>query len=505
MQLPRLGTGLLCMNTFATSMNRWVLPFFLVVAGTAAAQWTPLGSDLIGAAGEQFGFVTDLNAAGNRLAVGAPWSNPNGTRSGMVRVYEFDGTNWVPMGTELLGDTTENEFGSALKLSADGNTLAVGAPERWVGPASPPGYVRVFDWDGTAWVPRGEDLSAGVSADGFGTALDISGSGDLIAIGAPYEATVADWAGRVSVWQWTGTLWELHGSPVLGTEMFSGTGGAVALNDAGTLLAVGQEGESRVVVMDWDGENWTPKDTLWGNQAFGNSMSMDASGMTLAVGGESLSVSNGRVKVFTFNGSDYVPKGGNIDGQGDDLFLGYEPHALKLREDGEFLVAGSLGNIIENQVHGRVRMFQFDGQNWVHSAEIPGAGITEQFGRSVSMNADGTVLAIGTPYTNDLVLDAGIVRVYAQTAPAEIATARPNAISLAAFPNPARASICLKSAQQILRYTILSSSGQMLVDQTISPTHECHIDLTQWAPGTYFLHTTTAQSTLTTPILRVAD
>ena len=487
-------------------MRRVAVSFFLAVAGTTSAQWSQLGIDLFGAeAGEQSGFVTDLNAAGNRLAVGAPWSNVNGTRSGTVRVYALEGENWVPLGQELSGDTEENEFGSALKLSADGNTLAVGAPERWVGPASPPGYVRVFDWDGVAWVPRGEVLSAGIPADGFGAALDMSTTGELLAIGAPYEATLAAWAGRASVWHWTGTLWELRGSPVLGTEMYSGTGGTIELNASGNLLAVGQEGESRVLVMDWDGADWTPKDTLWGNQNFGNSLSMDASGLTLAVGGESLSVSNGRVQVFAFNGSDYVPKGGPIDGMGDDLFLGWEQHALKLREDGEFIVAGSLGNVVENQVLGRVRLLQFDGQNWIDLAEIPGSGITEQLGRSISMNADGSAIALGTPYTNGEVQDAGIVRVFVQTAPSGIATARPAEGSVQAFPNPARASMYFRSAAAIHRYSLHSLSGLTMEDQIIAPTHELHIDLRGCPPGTYFLRAFTADSAVTAPFVRVAD
>jgi len=481
----------------------------------ALAQWTQLGTDILGELpGEQSGFVTDLDAAGDRLAVGAPWCGLNGMRSGRVRVYGFDGTDWVQLGADLLGDGEEDEFGTTVRLSEDGNTLAIGAPERWVGPDSPPGYVRVFDWDGADWVQRGADLSAGVPADGFGTALDLSGTGDLVAIGAPYDASLASWAGRAYLWHWAGSAWEPVVDPVLatlvGTVLFSGTGGAIALNHAGNLLAVGQEGQSRVLMFERLGGVWTAKDTLIGTQVFGNALSLDATGQTIAIGGESLAVSNGRVNVFQFNGTEYAPKGSPMVGTGDDLFLGWEPHALAIQDDGNALVAGSLGNLVDEAVLGRVRQFQFLGGDWVQVDEIAGSGITEQLGRSVCLNAAGTRLAVGTPYTNGEALDAGIVRVYAQENTAgtgalapPTADARPHV-----FPNPASDHLYLRGLDPVLSYAVFSLDGHCVIGQTVPnhPTHPAHpthpIPISSLPAGAYLLRVTTVSTSVALPFVR---
>ena len=511
------ATGLPWTNPISYLMfpfSRLLSPALLsFLALPAFAQWTQLGSDILGELpGEQSGFVTDLDAAGDRLAVGAPWCGLNGIRSGRVRVYGFDGTDWVQLGADLLGDGEEDEFGSTVRMSEDGNTLAIGAPERLVGPGpdSPPGYVRVFDWDGADWVQRGADLSAGVLADGFGAALDLSGTGDLVAIGAPYDASLASWAGKAYLWHWAGGAWEPVVDPVLatlsGTSTFSFTGGAIQLNHAGNLLAVGQEGESRVLMFEELGGVWTAKDTLFGTQSFGNALSLDATGQTIAIGGESLALSNGRVNVFQFNGTEYAPHGSPMVGTGDDLFLGWEPHALALQDDGSALVAGSLGNVVNGAVQGRVRRFQFQGGDWVQVDEFVGDGNTGQMGRSVSLNAAGTRLAVGTPYTGGEALDAGIVRVYAQENTAGTgalappsADARPHV-----FPNPARDHLHLRGLDPVLSYAVFSLDGHCVIGQTTAnPHHPAHpIPISSLPAGAYLLRVTTASTSVALPFVR---
>ncbi len=475
---------------------------FIAWPASGASQWTQIGSDLIGQmANAQSGFSTDLSAAGDRLAIGAPWSSTNGPRSGTVQVLQFDGTDWVPLGPELLGDDQEDEFGRAVKLSADGNTLAVGAPERWMGAGTPPGYVRVFDWNGTDWLQRGNDLTAGVDADGFGAAIDLSASGDVVAIGAPYDPTLASWAGSASVHQWTGMAWMPLGGPIAGTVQFSGTGGAVQLNSAGTILAVGQRGQSRVLLFDRTGSVWNPTDTLIGIDGFGNSISMDESGNTVAVGGEVLAVSNGRVKVFQFNGTGYVQKGNPMEGQGDDLFLGYEQYALAIREDGNALVAGSLGNTVNNQVFGLVRVFQFDGLDWNQVGEIPGSGIAEQIGRSICMSADGSILAIGTPYSNGVLPDAGIVQVYTSATSTASTDGQRTDVGLVVLPNPARDHVRIRSRSGIVAYELHAPSGITILQRTLTSERETVLDLGPVSAGTYFLKVTTMAGSVTTKLV----
>jgi hypothetical protein len=228
---------------------------------------------------------------------------------------------------------------------------------------------------------------------------------------------------------------------------------------------------------------------------------MDASGNAIAVGGESLAVSNGRVKVFQFNGSGYVPKGSPIDGQGDELFLGWEQYALALREDGNALVAGSLG-IVDGLNLGSVRELQFNGQEWIQAGGIPGSGISEQIGRSVSMSADGSILAIGTLYSNGDVPDAGIVRVYTNSMSTGAADIQRTNVDIVVLPNPARDHALIRSNSGILSCELRSPTGQVVASSTMRSEREHPVDLSSLSAGTYFLKITTTALTATVKLVR---
>ncbi|MEZ4914981.1 MAG: hypothetical protein R2798_13080 [Chitinophagales bacterium] len=57
------------------------------------------GADIDGeAAGDGSGYSVALSADGNRLAIGAVGNDDNGTYAGQVRVYDWDGSAWVQVG-----------------------------------------------------------------------------------------------------------------------------------------------------------------------------------------------------------------------------------------------------------------------------------------------------------------------------------------------------------------------------------------------------------------------
>ena len=43
---------------------------------------------------------------------------------------------------------------------------------------------RVYAWDGNAWVQRGSDIDGENAADNFGTAVSLSNDGTTVALGA---------------------------------------------------------------------------------------------------------------------------------------------------------------------------------------------------------------------------------------------------------------------------------------------------------------------------------
>ena len=117
------------------------------------------------------------------MAVGVP-SNWSGNRSGLARVYGFDGSAWNQIGGQLHGEAEEDQLGLSIALSSDGTSLAVGGPFN-DGGGTDSGHVRVFDLTSTVdsdgdGVGDGYDNCPAVSnpgqqdndADGVGNVCD---------------------------------------------------------------------------------------------------------------------------------------------------------------------------------------------------------------------------------------------------------------------------------------------------------------------------------------------
>lgn len=89
--------------------------------------WEQLGSGIAGGAysGDALDDILDakLSSDGTIVALSWPWRDAY-TTSGVVRLYHYDGTDWVKLGSDLENDVATT-FGSHLKLSADGETVAI--------------------------------------------------------------------------------------------------------------------------------------------------------------------------------------------------------------------------------------------------------------------------------------------------------------------------------------------------------------------------------------------
>jgi hypothetical protein len=169
--------------------------------------WSQKGVDINGkAGGDQSGFSVSTSHDGSTVAIGAPGNDDSGTEAGHVRVYRWNGSAWIQKGTDLNGEGSNDQMGISLGLSADGNTLAVGGPGN-DGNGQESGHVRVFTWSGTAWQQKGIDIDGENAGDWSGTAVALNSNGNAVAIGAPYNAGSGANAGHVRVYAWTGSAW----------------------------------------------------------------------------------------------------------------------------------------------------------------------------------------------------------------------------------------------------------------------------------------------------------
>ena len=63
---------------------------------------------------------------------------------------------------------------------------------------------------------------------------------------------------------------------------------------------------NQVKVYAWNGSSWTLRDTISGTGGFGSSISFDSTGSKVAIGSPTEN-SKGTLKVFYWDGSNYIP------------------------------------------------------------------------------------------------------------------------------------------------------------------------------------------------------
>ncbi|MEZ4914985.1 MAG: hypothetical protein R2798_13100 [Chitinophagales bacterium] len=207
-----------------------------------AQSWIQLGTDIDGEAADDWsGYSVAFSADGSRLAIGARLNDGNATDAGQVRVYDWNGTAWVQVGADIDGEAAYDESGYSVALSADGNRLAIGAVYN-NGNGSYAGQVRVYDWSGSAWVQVGADIDGEAAYDESGYSVALSADGSRLAIGAPFNDGNATDAGQVRVYDWSGSAWVQVGADIDGEAAVDGSGFSVALSSDGSRLAIGAIG-----------------------------------------------------------------------------------------------------------------------------------------------------------------------------------------------------------------------------------------------------------------------
>ena len=168
------------------------------------SNWVQRGLDIDGeAAGDLSGYSVSISSDGNVVAIGAYSNDGNGSNAGHVRVYAWNETAWVQRGLDIDGEAPYDNSGRSVSISSDGNVVAIGASGN-DGNGSGAGHVRVYAWNGTAWVQRGLDIDGKAPYDYSGSSVSISSDGNVVAIGANSNTNVNGiYAGHVRVYYYS--------------------------------------------------------------------------------------------------------------------------------------------------------------------------------------------------------------------------------------------------------------------------------------------------------------
>lgn len=293
-----------------------------------------------------FGWSVSLSSDGATLAVSAPNEDSNATgvngnqanelaeASGAAYVFTQSGGTWTQQAYIKASNTQNNDqFGSAIRLSGDGNTLAVGAAgedsnatsidgDQTSNAASGSGAVYVYARSGATWSQQAYIKATNTRTnDNFGTALAISADGNTLAVGANSEDSGA-----------TG---------INGDQMSSAASGSGAVYVFTRVVATWSH-QAYVKASNTEAQDW-----------FGWSVAISGDGNTLVVGA--------------------VDEDGNATG-----------------------VNGSPANNLSTD-SGAIYVFGRSGGTWTQRAYVKASntGIYDAFGMSVALSADGDTLAVG--------------------------------------------------------------------------------------------------------------
>ncbi|OUS01513.1 hypothetical protein A9Q86_06970 [Flavobacteriales bacterium 33_180_T64] len=356
-----------------------------------------------------------ISANGSIMAISNVNTIITGTKKGKVTVYDFNGTNWVPLGGDIHSiHRTSGTFGAAVSLSDNGKRLAVSDPSYHL-PGKLTGQVQVYELQGSgstaSWTPLGNNI---VDLEMFtaGLSVSLSGDGNTLAIKIR-DNYRKEYEGLTQVYKLNGTTWEQVGSNILGKKIkktlfivsVNGhtTSTEVSLNTDGTKLAVGthlndepgKKEAGRVCMYELQGTGttatWNKTGEFVGDNKkdlFGKSVSLSDDGNTVVVGAYTyLNTQPGYVKIYNYNGSTWTQKGTTLKDPNNLNGYGFG-RSVSINANGNTLAIGARK---ADPVNGTVHIYKWDGTDWINSS----SKITDKSATAVSLNKDGQKVAIG--------------------------------------------------------------------------------------------------------------
>ena len=264
--------------------------------------------------------------------------------------------------------------------------------------------------------------------DQSGYSVSMSSDGSVVAIGALFNDNSGSNAGQVRVFRNLSGTWTQVGQDINGEAAGDLSGTSVSISSDGMVVAIGainnndsgtSSGNVRVFHFDNLSGTWNQMgENINGIADYnlsGYSVSLSSDGSKVAIGaiGDNGTLQfSGSTRVFEFDSQSntWTQLGQTITGEGNFDFSGW---SVDLSSDGSILALGSTyNNNVNGQDAGTVRIFEFDTllDTWTQiGSNINGENNNDQFGEKVNLSADGSLIAISSTFYNT---NTGFVQVY---------------------------------------------------------------------------------------------
>ena len=321
----------------------------------------------------------DLKTEIDRIGANTQWNGKN----------LFDGLAFSGSAQFLVGSRSDQTVSVALeKLSTESlSTSYLQKDWEQLGPS-------IFEWTHRLkFSADGSILARGSGLDGTNT--------------YGFNPVNASRVGTVELFQWTGTSWEQLGESLKGTTHQDNFGIDIALSADGLTVAItdpkddpnhvtpsslATDGETRV--FQWNGTSWVQKggDIVGESDADwkANGVSMSADGNTIAIG-QGGSAPN-RVIVYDWSGSNWIQRGSTFTEAIAGEFIGYEDN-FELSGDGNSIILGSTYN--SGSHTGQAKVFKWTGSSWSQVGSTLTGSVTDgKFGHVTRISEDGQTISV---------------------------------------------------------------------------------------------------------------
>lgn len=140
--------------------------------------WVQKGSDIVASqADDFFGGTVDINNDGNIIIIGAIRNDENGNNAGKADIFEYDGLNWIEKGASILGEA-EDQLGK-VKINDVGDKILTGSSRY----NNNLGKVELFKFTNNNWEQTGSSIIGDTTDDNFGSDTSMTSDGNYVVSG----------------------------------------------------------------------------------------------------------------------------------------------------------------------------------------------------------------------------------------------------------------------------------------------------------------------------------
>jgi len=330
---------------------------------------------------------------------------------------------WTQIGADIDGEAASDRSGSSVSLNSDGSVVAIGA-EGNDGNGSSTGQVRIYQNNTGTWTQVGQDIDGEAEENYSGTSVSLNSDGSVLAIGAAWNNENGYNSGHVRIYENIAGTWIQVGADIDGEASNDRSGSLVSLSSDGSIVAISAEGNDgngneaghvriyqniagtwRQIGSDIDGEAADDKS--------GTSLSLSSDGSVVAIGAmfnDGNETSAGHVRIYQNIAGTWIQVGTDIDGEAEKDYFGA---SVSLNSDGSIVAIGASGNDGNGTDAGHVCIYQNIAGTWTQiGADIDGESSNDHSGSSVSLSSDGLIVAIGAYGNDENGSNSGHVRIF---------------------------------------------------------------------------------------------